>query len=166
MGNALWGREALADGRDGAGARLLTGCADRRSVAIKELKRERALSLGYRGASIHELPRRLILGNSYTRSSIASLRLRAIGGWTGGERKEAGTPEETPALPRLVKPWTRFDTVPLCQATLSIGLYLLLEVQFQHLYCSPYVSGFKPDCLYSRAAEKGYLLGNSYPKTA
>ena len=43
MGNALWGREALADGRDGVGARLLTGCADRRSVAIKELKRARYL---------------------------------------------------------------------------------------------------------------------------
>ena len=31
-----------------------------------------------------------------------------------------------------VTPWTKNNRVPLCQATLSIGPYLLLKVQFQH----------------------------------
>jgi hypothetical protein len=35
--------------------------------------------------------------------------------------------------------------VSLCQATLSIGPYLLLKVQFQHHNCSKEVPGFKPE---------------------
>jgi hypothetical protein len=35
--------------------------------------------------------------------------------------------------------------VSLCQATLSIGPYLLLTVQFQHHNCSEDVPGFKPE---------------------
>src|ERR671916_3210391 len=33
-------------------------------------------------------------------------------------------------------PWTQLNRVPLCQATLSIGPYLLLKVQFQHYFVS------------------------------
>jgi hypothetical protein len=35
--------------------------------------------------------------------------------------------------------------VSLCQATLSIGPYLLLKVQFQHHNCSPDVPGLEPE---------------------
>ena len=35
-----------------------------------------------------------------------------------------------------VTPWTHLNRVPLCQATLSIGLYLLLKVQFQRYFVS------------------------------
>jgi hypothetical protein len=35
--------------------------------------------------------------------------------------------------------------VSLCQATLSIGPYLLLKVQFQHHHYSPDVPGLEPE---------------------
>jgi len=47
----------------------------------------------------------------------------------GGGRKG---PEPRKARPcHDVTPWTKFNRVPLCQATLSIGPYLLPKVQFQ-----------------------------------
>ena len=36
-----------------------------------------------------------------------------------------------------VKPWTKSNRVALCQATLSIGLYLLLEGAFRRCDVTP-----------------------------
>ena len=44
-----------------------------------------------------------------------------------------------------VTPWTQHNRVALCQATLSIGPYLLLKVQFQHFLFYPHVPGFNPE---------------------
>src|SRR5215213_3433299 len=44
--------------------------------------------------------------------------------------KKAGAPED-PAHRHDATPWTQHNRVALCQATLSIGPYLLLKVQFQ-----------------------------------
>jgi hypothetical protein len=43
--------------------------------------------------------------------------------------ERAGPPKD-PGRCHDATPWTQFNRVPLCQATLSIGPYLLLKVQF------------------------------------
>ena len=52
---------------------------------------------------------------------------RAIGG-----RFRAGAPIRGPDHRHDLTPWAHHNRVLLCQATLSIGPYLLLKVQFQH----------------------------------
>ncbi len=54
------------------------------------------------------------------------------------------SPAKDPGLCHDVTPWTHHNRVPLCQATLSIGPYLLLKVQFQRYFCFPNSSDFKP----------------------
>src|SRR5215204_781019 len=56
--------------------------------------------------------------------------------------KEAGAPKDL-GLCHDVTPWTHHNRVSLCQATLSIGPYLLLKVQFQHHFITQ-ISQLKP----------------------
>ncbi len=59
------------------------------------------------------------------------------------DEKRAGAPKD-PGLCHDVTPWTHHNRVPLCQATLSIGPYLLLKVQFQHHFITQ-ISQLKPE---------------------
>jgi hypothetical protein len=60
-----------------------------------------------------------------------------------GTDKKAGVPGD-PGHRHDVTPWTHCNRVPLCQATLSIGPYLLLKVQFQRRLFYPDVPALNP----------------------
>jgi hypothetical protein len=60
-----------------------------------------------------------------------------------GTDKKAGVPGD-PGHRHDVTPWTHCNRVPLCQATLSIGPYLLLKVQFQRCLFYPDVPALNP----------------------
>ena len=53
--------------------------------------------------------------------------------------KKPEPPTKTPAYRHDATPWTRHNRALLCQATLSIGPYLLLKVQFQHYFSTPHM---------------------------
>jgi hypothetical protein len=67
-----------------------------------------------------------------------------IADWTGRTKKPEPLHTRDPGHCHDVKPWTHLNRVLLCQATLSIGPYLLLKVQFQHHFCSPNLLSLNP----------------------
>ncbi len=58
--------------------------------------------------------------------------------------EKAGAHDQDPGYSHDVTPWTRYNRVLLCQATLSIGPYLLLKVQFQHCLFTLHMPTFYP----------------------
>ncbi len=67
----------------------------------------------------------------------------------GPRPKKAGAPNGS-SLCHDATPWTHYNRVPLCQATLSIGPYLLLKVQFQRFASFPDMSDFKPGAAHQK----------------
>jgi hypothetical protein len=77
----------------------------------------------------------------------------------GDRKRESLQPEKAGApkgsgLCHDATPWTQLNRVPLCQATLSIGPYLLLKVQFQRYFSFPNSPDSKPGVAHQKL--RGY----------
>jgi hypothetical protein len=71
----------------------------------------------------------------------------------------AGAPIRGPGLCHDVTPWAHHNRVLLCQATLSIGPYLLLKVQFQHRLFTPHMPAFKREKVGAPIRDPGPVIG-------
>ena len=65
--------------------------------------------------------------------------------------EKAGAPDQDPGRRHDATPWARHNRALLCQATLSIGPYLLLKVQFQRFLFTLHIRALNPK---SRSPDK------------
>ena len=87
--------------------------------------------------------RRVLHGARYSYADGYELQRTGAEGEPPAPRKSR-SPDKDPGHRHDVTPWTHHNRVPLCQATLSIGPYLLLKVQFQHHFFTQRYPSLKP----------------------